>query len=116
MKFFIDTANVDEIKEAVSLGVLDGVTTNPTLLKRCGLSLNKIIEEIFKIVDGPISLEVIGDKAAQRVNTFASAILCGMDVETFRKLETAYAPSIAPTLDAITIVCDIVSKKLKLNK
>ena len=58
--------------------------------------------------------QCVGDKAAQRINTFACAILAGLDVETFRKLETAYAPPIAPTLDAITLACDIVA--LKLNR
>ena len=58
--------------------------------------------------------QCVGDKAAQRINTFACAILAGLDIETFRKLETAYAPSIAPTLDAVTLACDIVS--LKLNR
>ena len=63
-----------------------------------------------------IATQVIGDKAAQRVNTFACAILCGMDVETFRKLETAYAPPIAPTLDAETLACDVVSMKLNRKR
>lgn len=60
-----------------------------------------------------MNAQCIGDKAAQRINTIASAIIGELDIETFRKLETAYAPPIAPTLDAITLVCDIVSKKIK---
>lgn len=63
-----------------------------------------------------LSAQAVGDNAAQRINTFACAILGGIDVETFRKLETAYAPPIAPTLDAVTLVCDIVSKKLSRNR
>ena len=63
-----------------------------------------------------LSAQAVGDKAAQRVNTFATAIMCGMDVETFRKLETAYAPPIAPTLDAETLVCDIVCMKRDRKK
>ena len=59
-----------------------------------------------------LSAQAVGDNAAQRINTFATAILGEMDVETFRKLETAYAPSIAPTLDTVTLVCDIISMKL----
>jgi transaldolase len=61
MKFFIDTANIDEIKEAASLGVLDGVTTNPTLLskeKNRGDFIT-ILKQICEIVDGPISAEVV---------------------------------------------------------
>lgn len=59
MKFFIDTANIAEIKEAASLGVLDGVTTNPSLVAKEGKDFRKLLEEICAIVDGPISAEVI---------------------------------------------------------
>jgi transaldolase len=59
MKFFIDTANIDEIKEAASLGVLDGVTTNPSLVAKEGKNFRELLDEIIKIVDGPISAEVI---------------------------------------------------------
>ena len=59
MKFFIDTANVDEIKEAERMGLIDGVTTNPSLIAKEGRPLEEIIKEICEIVDGPISAEVI---------------------------------------------------------
>lgn len=59
MKFFIDTANIDEIKEAASLGILDGVTTNPSLVSKEGKDFRKLLDEILKIVDGPVSAEVI---------------------------------------------------------
>lgn len=59
MKFFIDTANIDEIKEAAALGVLDGVTTNPSLVAKEGKDFRKLLNEILKIVDGPVSAEVI---------------------------------------------------------
>src|SRR3970282_757144 len=59
MKFFIDTANIAEIKEAASLGVLDGVTTNPSLVAKEGKEFRKLLEEICAIVDGPISAEVL---------------------------------------------------------
>jgi transaldolase len=59
VKFFIDTANIDEIREANSWGILDGVTTNPTLVAREKKDFLLIIKEITKIVDGPISAEVI---------------------------------------------------------
>lgn len=59
-----------------------------------------------------LSAQAIGDNAAQRINTIACAILNNMKIEDFRKLETAYAPPIAPTLDVITLVCDIILKKL----
>ena len=60
MKIFIDTANIREIKEADSWGILDGVTTNPTLVSREKRDFKDLIMEIISIVDGPISVEVIG--------------------------------------------------------
>ncbi|MDJ0830800.1 MAG: fructose-6-phosphate aldolase [Desulfobacterales bacterium] len=59
MKFFIDTANIDEIKEANRMGMVDGVTTNPTLIAKEGRDFEEILKEICEIVDGPISAEVI---------------------------------------------------------
>ena len=59
MKIFIDTANIDEIKEAASLGVLDGVTTNPSLVAKEGKEFRTLLKEICSLVDGPISAEVI---------------------------------------------------------
>ena len=59
MKFFIDTADVDEIRQAGELGVLDGVTTNPSLVAKTGRPYREVIEEICGIVDGPISAEVV---------------------------------------------------------
>lgn len=58
MKFFIDTANIDEIREAAAMGVLDGVTTNPSLVAREGREFMDVLAEIVQIVDGPISAEV----------------------------------------------------------
>jgi transaldolase len=59
MKFFIDTANIDEIKEAAALGILDGVTTNPSLVAKEGKNFRELLDEIIKLVDGPISAEVV---------------------------------------------------------
>ncbi len=59
MKFFIDTANIEEIREAASLGILDGVTTNPSLVAKEGKDFRKLLSEILAIVDGPVSAEVI---------------------------------------------------------
>jgi len=67
MKIFIDTADLDEIREIASWGIVDGATTNPTLVKRSGRSFKEIINEIFKIVDGPISLEVVSEKSDDMV-------------------------------------------------
>ncbi|BBO88990.1 fructose-6-phosphate aldolase [Desulfosarcina ovata] len=59
MKFFIDTANVEEIREANAMGMVDGVTTNPSLIAKEGRVFEEVIKEICEIVDGPISAEVI---------------------------------------------------------
>lgn len=59
MRFFIDTANVDEIRKAAKMGFISGVTTNPSLVAKEGRDFNEVIKEITSIVDGPISGEVI---------------------------------------------------------
>ena len=59
MKFFIDSANIDEIREAASLGILDGVTTNPSLVAKEGKNFRQLLDEILAIVDGPVSAEVV---------------------------------------------------------
>ena len=61
MKFFIDTANVDEIREAASLGILDGVTTNPSLVAKEGRDFYEVLREIVSIVNGPVSAEVTSE-------------------------------------------------------
>ncbi len=67
MKFFIDTANVKEIREAASLGVVDGVTTNPSLIAKEGRDFKQVIAEICSIVNGPISAEAVGLEADKMV-------------------------------------------------
>ncbi len=84
MKFFIDTANLDEIKEASELGLLDGVTTNPTLLsrevERTGMDPNDVLKKICEMVKGPISAEVVSlevdgmVKEAEKLSTIAKNI------------------------------------------
>ena len=63
MKIFIDTAITEEIKKASELGIISGVTTNPSLLKKSGRSLNDVIQEILTLVKGPVSAEVKEDNA-----------------------------------------------------
>jgi transaldolase len=58
MKFFLDTANVEKIREFAELGMVDGVTTNPTLIAKEGRDFHEVIKEICSIVDGPVSAEV----------------------------------------------------------
>ena len=59
MKFFIDTANLDEIRQGVEMGMVDGVTTNPSLVAREGRPFHDILKEICRVVDGPVSAEVV---------------------------------------------------------
>jgi transaldolase len=59
MQFFIDTANIDEIKQAIDWGILDGVTTNPTLAAKTGRPFMDVVKDILSIVDGPVSLETV---------------------------------------------------------
>lgn len=73
MKLFIDTANIDEIREANALGIIDGVTTNPTLIAREGKDFIAVVKEICAIVDGPISAEAVSLKSDEMVKE-ASAL------------------------------------------
>lgn len=63
MKFFLDTANIEEIKEINSWGVIEGVTTNPSLIAKEGRVFEEVIDEISKIIDGPVSAEVVSTDA-----------------------------------------------------
>ncbi len=63
MKFFIDTANIEEIRKAYELGVIDGVTTNPSLMAKEGKDPVRILREICSVVKGPVSAEVVGTTA-----------------------------------------------------
>lgn len=64
MRFFLDTANIEHIKEANEMGIICGVTTNPSLVAKEGRDFNEVLNEITEIVDGPISGEVISEDAA----------------------------------------------------
>ena len=67
MRFFIDTANVEEIRKAAKMGFICGVTTNPSLIAKEGRDFSEVIQEITQIVDGPISGEVISLDAAAMI-------------------------------------------------
>jgi transaldolase len=68
MKFFIDTANIEEIKKAKELGMLDGVTTNPTLVSKEDRDFEELIKEICSIADGPVSAEVVSTDSEGMIN------------------------------------------------
>lgn len=81
MKFFLDTANVDHIKQIYELGLLDGVTTNPSLVAKTGKTFTAVVKEICSIVKGPVSLEVVSTEApkmleeAYRLMEFGSQVV-----------------------------------------
>ena len=110
MKIFVDTADLDEIKELASWGIIDGVTTNPTLVKRSGRSFNEIITEIFKIVDGPISLEVVSEKADGMVKEAKNLI---------SKIPPKYRKNVAikipMTSEGLKAVKKLSKEKIKTN-
>jgi transaldolase len=68
MKFFLDTANLDEIRDAASTGILDGITTNPTLISKEGNTFEDQLLKICSIVDGPVSAETVSPDAAGMVD------------------------------------------------
>ena len=105
MKFFIDTANIEEIKEAYALGMVDGVTTNPSLIARENRPFEELLQEICDLVDGPVNGEVISLDAE------------GM-VEEGRKL-AAFHPSIVVkipmTTEGLKAVKILSSENIRTN-
>ena len=110
MKIFVDTADLDDIRELASWGIVDGVTTNPTLVKKSGRSFSEIIEEIFKIVDGPISLEVVNEKAEDMVKEAKQ--LVKQVKEKYRKNVAIKIPMTAEGLKAVK---QLSKEKIKTN-
>ena len=102
MKIFVDTADLDEIRELSSWGIIDGVTTNPTLVKRSGRSFQEIVSEIFEIVDGPISLEVISEIAEEMVKE-AEGLISNVS-EKYRKNIAIKIPMTPEGLKAVKIL------------
>ena len=80
MKFFIDTANLEQIKEAQELGILDGVTTNPSLIVKSKRNLQEVIKEIAALVEGPVSAEVIATEAPDMVKEAHELVKLGDNV------------------------------------
>lgn len=93
MKFYLDTASVKEIQEAASLGLLDGVTTNPSLVAKEGRVFREVLLEICNIVDGPISAEVVSIEADAMVKE-------GRDLAKIHKNIVVKVPLIAEGLKA----------------
>ena len=99
MKFFIDTANVDEIREAAAMGVIAGVTTNPSLIAKEGRDYKEVLKEITEIVDGPISGEV---KAS--TTTAEGMIEEGRAIASLHKNMVVKIPMTAEGLKAVHVL------------
>src|SRR5210317_2177740 len=105
MKFFIDTANIDEIKDANSMGMVDGVTTNPSLIAKEGRDFEEVIKEICEIVDGPISAEVI--------STDSEGML--KEARHLAGLHKNIVVKIPMTVDGIKATCQLTKEGIKTN-
>lgn len=110
MKLFIDTADLNEIKEIASWGILDGVTTNPTLLAKSGRSLQDVIDEIFLLVDGPISLEVVSENSEEMIKE-AKQILAKIPKNYHKNV----AIKIPMTTEGLKAVKSLSKEEIKTN-
>jgi transaldolase len=97
MKIFIDTADMNEIREAAAMGVVDGVTTNPTLVAKIGRPLKEVIAEICSIVDGPISAEV-------HATTADEMLVEGRELAALHPNVVVKIPLIAEGLEAVSVL------------
>ena len=105
MKFFIDTANIEEIKTAQDWGLLDGVTTNPTLISREHRKFKELVEEICSIVDGPVSVEAVS-------TDFRGLVA---DARELSKIHGNIVVKIPMTLEGLKAVKQVSSEGIKTN-
>ncbi len=105
MKYFIDTANVDEIRQAAELGIIDGVTTNPSLIAKEGRVFEEVIKEITEIVDGPISAEVVSEDAEGMVREATELI----------KIHENVVIKVPMTVEGLKATNILSKKKIKVN-
>lgn len=77
MKFFIDSANIKEIKDGINLGMVDGVTTNPSLIAKEKMGFEDVVKEILNVVDGPVSLEVVSTETREMVSEGENLVKLG---------------------------------------
>lgn len=94
MKIFIDSGDIDAIRDAAAMGVVDGVTTNPTLIKRSGRKLEDVIRDILEVVDGPISAEVIS-------TDYEGIVAEGRELAKMHKNVVVKVPLIAEGIKAV---------------
>lgn len=105
MKIFLDTANVDQIRKATECGIIDGVTTNPTLIMKEGRDHKEVIQEIAKIVKGPISVEGVGESTDQMV----------MDAVEFSKWAPNVVAKVPMNTEGLKAVLILSKRKIPTN-
>jgi len=105
MRFFIDTANVKEIREAASLGVVDGVTTNPSLIAKEGRDFREVIDEICQVVDGPISAEAVSLTADEMI----------VEAEGLAKIHRNIVVKLPMTKDGMKATKALAEKGIRVN-
>jgi transaldolase len=105
MKIFIDTANINEIREVYSWGVIDGVTTNPSLVAKEGKDFRKVIDEICSIVDGPISAEAVSMDSDGMIK----------EARELSKIHKNIVVKIPMTKEGLKAVKRVSSEKIKTN-
>lgn len=105
MKIFLDTANVDEIREAADIGIVDGVTTNPTLIMKEGRDYVKTLKEISQIVDGPISAETINLDSAGMVK----------EGKEFAKIHKNIVVKVPMTPEGMKACIALTKSKIRVN-
>lgn len=105
MKIFIDTANLDKIMEVNSWGILDGVTTNPSLVAKENTDFETLVKEICKIVDGPISAEVMSTKAVDMV----------AEARKLAKIHSNIVIKVPMTEEGLKATCTLATEDIKVN-
>ena len=105
MKFFIDTADIGEIKQAKGMGVIDGVTTNPTLVARTGKDFDSVVKEILAEVDGPVSLEVTSLEASGMIEEAKNLVRLGKQVVI----------KIPTTVEGLKAIAELKKLNIKTN-
>ncbi|HHP7233986.1 MAG TPA: fructose-6-phosphate aldolase [Desulfobacterales bacterium] len=105
MKFFLDTANVDEIREALSMGMVDGVTTNPSLVAKEGRDFEPLIQEICELVGGPVSAEVIAVDAEGMI----------AEARKLAEISNCVVVKIPMTVDGLKAVRTLAAEGIRTN-
>ena len=105
MKFFLDTANLEQIKEAVSWGVIDGVTTNPTLVSKENMEFEDLIKKICEIVPGPVSAEVVSQNWKEMIE----------EAKNLAKLAENIVIKIPMTVDGLKATKQLSKENIKVN-